>query len=883
MSGESCPAILDLFVQPDVRRHRITVTVETSEPGAVILSIDDTDIESTCEPGTHVIEFPDYTPWSPASPVLYTLRCTLSAGGKVVDETTLRFGMREFTLREQRFYLNNRPLFIKGAIHEPMYPADATSTEIAELARTEVERAKEAGFDFIRLTCGPAPDAFLEAADELGLLVCEELPDADGAEPGFEDALRTMILRDRNHPSVVAWGLFDLPGDHEGVPNNDDFCALAHSIDPSRLSIGALVNEQPQMLRPYSDTSEPFDDVRVSVRAPVDRVARSYLENLGNHDVPVFVSAFGFGGGANTGPADGESEDEATPVPADSADLQSAGCTLQADSAKFQAEAFRTNPYIAGYCYRRLCDEPEGRQDGALDTSRQPKPVFETFQAVQRPLVPIIHVSTTNLVPRQEVPVAITLVNELRLEGRAEVSLQVVGPTNQVLWKKKRGVKIPRNGKELWSGAISASGSPGVHKLIVRLLQESECLAENALEFFVFAPPKPCEANIHVLDPAKIWADRCGALAVLSNVRAPVHIIPPIANTIRAYPDNELAQIMGQVREGAVALFFAPPNDWNDFADLIDPDIRATSRDASVSSGGLCHFSVLHPMFDSLPTGGVLRQPYRNLVAPRTFVESSEETIVTTMDTGADTRPTTGSGDGSDVLVRRYGSGRIVFTHMPILEHLGRDPVADQLFVNSVRHFSRRAVPTGGTLKVHQHSVEWLRKERAEHVRRWMVIGMFSNWGNEGHDTVYPPETDIDFTATYPGWYRAVSWRNWYSTVDDGYRIELDDARETLCRTERPIDCGTGYAFAELIADERGDVVFKIESKHAVKVWLNGALVYASPDGSRNSESRVEAIKAFLKQGRNTVLVKVSAAPGTDRFSFDVMAPGDSPGVRWWR
>ena len=73
------------------------------------------------------------------------------------------------------------------------------------------------GFNFIRLKCGAKRDTFLDAADELGLLVCEELPDAEEAEPGFEDGLRAMILRDRNHPSVVAWGLFDLPGDHDCV------------------------------------------------------------------------------------------------------------------------------------------------------------------------------------------------------------------------------------------------------------------------------------------------------------------------------------------------------------------------------------------------------------------------------------------------------------------------------------------------------------------------------------------------------------------------------------------------------------------------------------------------------------------------------------------
>lgn len=872
MSVETHPAITDLFVQPDVRRHRITVSVETTGPGEIAVSIEGTNIAFSGESGAHIIDFPDYTPWTPASPMLYTLRCTFAATGHEPVEAATRFGMRELTLRENRFYLNNHPLFIKGIFHKPEYPVDSTPRETSHLARNEVERAKEAGFNFVRLAGRATRDAFLDAADELGLLVCSEVPNAEDTDSCFEDALRTMILRDRNHPSVVAWGLFELRSDTPRNLRNTDFCTRANAFDPSRISIGALSSSPAHMLRPYGESVEAFDDLRVSLRAPVDRVARSYLENVGNHERLSFICAFGYGRDADAYSIDDKTEHDA---------LREAGRALQADSARFQAEAFRTNAQIAGYCYSRLCDGANGCRDGILNTTRQPKPAFETFRSVQRAATPIIHVATTNLVPRQEVPVTVTLVNDARLEGRGEVVLQVVGPTNQVLWKKKRGVKIPRSGKELWSGAVSASGSPGVHKLDVRLMRETECLAESTLEFSVFNPTKPSEVDIHLLDPAKEWGERCGTLATLSTIHAPVHIIPPIANTIRAYPDNNLAQIMSQVHEGAVALFFSPPSDWNDFADLINPEIRATRREASVSSAGLCHFNEIHPVFDGLPTGGVMRQPYRNLAAPRTFVENSEENIVTTMDSGAGIQSPEDSG--SDVLVRRYGSGRIVFTHMPILEHLGRDPVADHLFVNIVRHFSRRAVPSGGTLKVHQHSVEWLRRERAEHVRRWMVIGMFSNWDNEGHEFVYPPESHTDFTATYPGWYRAISWRNWFSTADDAYGVELDHARETLCCTQRITDHGTGYAFAELIADDRGDVVFTIKSNHAAKIWLNGSLIYSTRCEKPRAESVAEDIEAFVKQGRNTVLVKVSTAPGKGRFSFEVASPSDSPHVAWWR
>jgi hypothetical protein len=81
---------------------------------------------------------------------------------------------------------------------------------------------------------------------------------------------------------------------------------------------------------------------------------------------------------------------------------------------------------------------------------------------------------------RQEVPVTVLLANEAKLEGFGEISLQLTGPTGQVLWKKKRGIsKIPKHGKELWEGIIAASGSSGPHRFTVRLIKDG-CIVGSA-------------------------------------------------------------------------------------------------------------------------------------------------------------------------------------------------------------------------------------------------------------------------------------------------------------------------------------------------------------------------------------------------------------------
>ena len=84
----------------------------------------------------------------------------------MVDETWLRFGMREFTVKENRFYLNNHPIFVRAVLHQPDYARSLAAPESTELARRELQHAKDAGFNMVRLHIKTAPKITLELADE---------------------------------------------------------------------------------------------------------------------------------------------------------------------------------------------------------------------------------------------------------------------------------------------------------------------------------------------------------------------------------------------------------------------------------------------------------------------------------------------------------------------------------------------------------------------------------------------------------------------------------------------------------------------------------------------------------------------------------------------
>ncbi|HEO69747.1 MAG TPA: hypothetical protein ENN80_00670, partial [Candidatus Hydrogenedentes bacterium] len=848
----------------------------------------------------------------------------------VVDRLSVRFGMREFTVKDNRFHLNERPIFIKGVLHQPDYPSSLAAPETEAMARRELELAKEAGFNLMRLHIKTAPRITLELADELGILLYEEPPigwikKSPHMRERCEREVREMIMRDRNHPSVVIWGMLNESGNAGYVTHGgaqcikDDLCALARRLDPSRVIIddsGGVngTREPSRMMRPYRDELQTYDDLHVYQRAPVDRAIECYYRHNGDPDVLCFLSEFGFGGMEDIedtleqygddrlllkdarflaqlfeSASRGFIERGLDRVFADFAAFGAAARVLQCDAARYHIDAVRANPKTAGYCLTQLCDAGHEWCAGVLDRWRRPKPVFNILKAAQESVRPLINIERTNLVPRQEVPVTVVLANDGDVEGQAELSLQVVGPTNQVLWKKKRSIKIPRRARELWSGTISASGSHGTHRFVVRLMQGGKILGQSSVELHVFPPVEPCDVAIDVVDPARVWRKKCGVLAVLGRIGAPIHVVPPLANTVRVYPDNELAQMLAQVREGAVGIVFEPPDDWNDLAEVMgDPATRATSKDAVGAFLGVYHYVKLHPIFEGLPARGLMRQSYRNVIPPKTFVEPSEEDIC-----GAFDAAPAAAGEymmdrqdwwGSDILVRRYGDGLLVFTHLRILEHLGEDPVAERLWINLLRHFSRRSVPSPSPQAVHRPLVEWLRKERAEGVRRWMLLGEFPNWGNQGHDTVYPPEEGIDLEATYQGWYQPIAWKQWYARAKDEFIVNLQDAFAPVYEYYPRFDHGTAYAYAEFSSERRQPLRLAIGQQDAMKVWLNGALVFESDTQAPHDQFFNDEAAGFAKQGRNTILVKVSKIPGPFKFSIDLLPDEDkSLQFIWWK
>ncbi len=877
-----------------LRRRCLALDIDASAPGNVRVSVLDTPIAASGAAGTMQLDFPDYILWSPETPMVYTLRCELlDKDGRPIDVLEQPFGMRECTVKDGRMCLNNHSLYVKGVLAVPPSPA---SPDFATRAKKQLESAREAGFNLVRFI-QPPPESLLHLCDAFGLMVWEDmpLPGSRGVEEEQAE-LSALVSRGRNHPSVIAWTVYSSAGGHEALLRS------LRALDPTRL-VFSYAEGNAFFLRPFRDAPEPFDSPRIVLPAPLDLDGDSYCRHAGEPEMLCVPSPIGVQGvmnipqalahmGSHAGTPEArclQSAEDALERLFTEHDLgrvfngpeafYEATQLVQAAAVRIELDACRANGKASGYCYARLAAGGASLEAGLLAGDGAGNAAFDVVREAQQPLRPLIHMAQTNLVPRQETGVSILMVNEERLDERVDLSLQVVGPTNQVLWKKRRSIKLVRTGKEIWSGDIAASGSTGPHRFIVRLLLGAKVVSESSVEFQVYAPADPSEALIDVVDTADEWRTRCAPFARLTDRMPAVHIVPPLANTIRAYPAEKMAQVIAEVREGAVAIVFSPPCDWNDLATWIDPSVQAASLPAHTAF----HYAKLHPVFEGLPSRGLMRQPYRDVVPRWTFPDKGEEDICGAIWTSPSGEEPLAAG--ANILVRRLGSGRMVFTHLRILEQLGEDPLADRLFVNLLRHFARRSVPSEEPVAPDAPTQDWLKQERVDAIRRWMVLGMFPNWNGEGFDTPYPPEHTVELQMAYSGWCKPIRWRRWYSCVRERHLVELQEALEPFISPSAIGVPGAAYAYAEFNGHDRCPIHIHIGAYAPTKIWLNGRLLLAF-DEQRPANQRIEPIilDATIKQGKNTLLVKVAKSAGACRFSLEMESATRIPlSMNWWK
>ena len=186
--------------------------------------------------------------WSIETPVLYKAIVKVEADGKVIDQSELFFGIRSIEFSSTKgFLLNGKRVILKGGcIHHDNGPLGAAAIDRAE--ERKVELLKKVGYNAIRCSHNPPSTAFLNACDKLGMLVLDEAFDTwrlaknpqdyhQNFDTSWQKDIDAMVLRDRNHPSVIMWSIgneiFEAP-DSAGYSIGAQLAGEVRRLDPTR-------------------------------------------------------------------------------------------------------------------------------------------------------------------------------------------------------------------------------------------------------------------------------------------------------------------------------------------------------------------------------------------------------------------------------------------------------------------------------------------------------------------------------------------------------------------------------------------------------------------------------------------------------------------------
>lgn len=190
--------------------------------------------------------------WSPDAPNLYELKTKLIQNNQVVDELTETIGYRWYEFEENGpFFLNGKRLLIRGT-HRHEEHAGYGMAVPNEIHRKDMEMIKEMGANFVRLGHYPQDPEVYKAANELGLILWDELPWCRGGvgESAWQEntmrLLEEQIRQNYNHPSIFFWSVgneiywlpdFSNGGDTQKI--NQVVTKLhqkCHELDPYRLT-----------------------------------------------------------------------------------------------------------------------------------------------------------------------------------------------------------------------------------------------------------------------------------------------------------------------------------------------------------------------------------------------------------------------------------------------------------------------------------------------------------------------------------------------------------------------------------------------------------------------------------------------------------------------
>jgi hypothetical protein len=293
--GDAATVSVDAAVanHGDAAVEDATVSVTLSDPdGETVGSVERTlGSVAAGDSGTveAAIDVSEPRPWNPEQPRLYTVDVTLSASG-ATERVSERVGIREVAVDGNKLRINGEAVTLRGVNWEEIHLPEHGQAIPEEITRADARRLKEANVNYVRTAHHPTSEAFLDACDELGIVVEVEAPimfigrdrtvDPDTAI----SQILEMVERDRNRASVCLWSIANESGWYDAFATAG---ALVNELDPTRPTI---FNHDA-----YSESDPWHDEFDVrSHHYPAFR-AGSTVDEHSNLDDPVLFDEYAHG------------------------------------------------------------------------------------------------------------------------------------------------------------------------------------------------------------------------------------------------------------------------------------------------------------------------------------------------------------------------------------------------------------------------------------------------------------------------------------------------------------------------------------------------------------------------------------------------------------
>ena len=704
--------------------------------------------------------------WSPDNPWLYKAEVKILVNGKVSDTWSENFGLRELTIKNKDFYLNGQRVYIKATFFEGLYPNGIAYPDSRDMAIREIQLAKEAGFNMIRPWRHPPTPMWLDLTDSLGIMVvgspaleCMQLPFSTPYLPKrVENEVTQAVMRDRNRASIVQWELFNEL--HRPVLKQlmRPMAMVTRSLDPTRLildesggwAFGAnmyLPNEyEPTQFNDIHDYPGPFIDkdkydgyLSIGLTEE-EKKAKGYKGKTPGRNVVSglmsFVSELGYGSLPDLTVNNPKFEKEGNALtPAyryhkrlaeeqEALLIESGFKKLYPNMQQFymdqqaihgaankrMIEAVRSNPEVDGYCIHALAAGDWILGAGLIDLWRNPKSyAYEATKAANQPQLLSIRTEPRNVYAENGLTLSVNGINELpKVDGNLE--LEIISVSGEVVYAKEVPVEFISGVSGLFETKINTSNWEGSYTVKAKMIAANgKTLNENFTAFDVFNKKElqVPETMISVLDVSKTLSSFLKTSGIkTTNFSKSMDASIPVFVTATVPTSNSdkkrFSDLITFVQKGGTVVYIEGTKEDSDGSNPLFP-FSANAHPAVGLWTCIPHMVHKHPIFNGLPSNGMMRNIYEN-VWPMTTLRDLNgkgnakiETLVGTVafDWFSKEHKMNYSGPGaswwgSDMAIVPFGKGRYLISQLRLVENLGKDPVADKILINMINFLTKK-------------------------------------------------------------------------------------------------------------------------------------------------------------------------------------------------